>query len=251
MALRERIKWLLFPGTNLHARLRRRILPSYFGTASAGESRRVLDAGSGNGMLAHASYLRGSRVVGVSIKEGEVQRCRKLFNEFLGIAEDRLSFRLHNLYELEALGESFDEVICSEVLEHIERDEEVCRGFWNVLKPGGVLHLCCPNADHPDNIHKELDEHEAGGHVRPGYTVQMYRELLEPIGFQIVESDGIGGPVRETFNRRIIRTQERVGQVPGFLLFLLALPFLWLDPRHPRTPFSVYVKAIKPLNTCL
>src|SRR5688500_15283996 len=95
--MRERIKWALFPGMNLHARLRGQTRPSRFGSPRSGETRDVLDAGCGNGMLAYHSYRRGNRVLGISIKEGEIARNRKLFQEYLGVPEDRLSFRVHNI----------------------------------------------------------------------------------------------------------------------------------------------------------
>ena len=245
--LREQLKWQLFPGTNLHARLRWRILPGYFGDARPGETRRVLDAGCGNGMLSYRSCMKGNRVLGISIKEAEVARCRTLFNDYLGIGEERLAFRVHNIYDVEALDLQFDEIICTEVLEHIVRDEEVCRSFWKLLKPGGVLHLCSPNAEHPDNVAHERDEHEEGGHVRPGYTLDSFRALLEPIGFRIEATAGLGGPIRQFFNRRIIRLQESAGQAAGFALFFVALLFLWLDPAKPRLPYSIYVRAVKAL----
>lgn len=244
--LRERLKWLFFPGTNLHARLRWRVLPAYFGAADPGQTRRVLDAGCGNGMLSYQSWLKGNRVLGISIKEGEVARCRRFFNEFRGISEERLSFRVHNIYDIAALGPPFDEIICTEVLEHISRDEEVCRSFWNMLRPGGVLHLCSPNAEHPDNLAHARDEREEGGHVRPGYTLASFRALLEPLGFEIRDSRGLGGEVRQVLNRRIIRVQERWGTVPGFLLFLLSLPFLPFDEVDPAVPYSIYVRAVRP-----
>ena len=124
-------------------------------------------------MLSYQSYLKGNRVTGVSIKEGEVARNKVLFNDYLGIPEDRLTFAVHNLYEIQSLNRRFDEIICTEVLEHIERDQEVCRLFFEILKPGGVLHLCCPNADHTDNQSHMLDESESGGHVRAGYNFRL------------------------------------------------------------------------------
>lgn len=244
-ARKEFFKWLLFPGINLHARLRYRILPRYFGSAARGGARLVLDAGCGNGMLSYRSYLLGNRVVGVSIKDAEVAACKRLFNQYLGISEERLSFRVCNLYDAEGMGDVFDEVICSEVLEHLSRDADVCRSFWNLLKPGGVLHLCCPNAEHPDNAAKELDGQESGGHVRPGYTLESYAKLLEPIGFKSEEHLGLGGPIRQAFNRRIIRTEERFGFTPAFAMFLLALPCLPFDSVRPRVPYSLYIRASK------
>src|ERR1039458_10437639 len=90
LMLRERVKWLLFPGLNLHARLRNQVIPAYVGSALGGEMRFVLDAGGGNGMLAYQAYLKGNHVIGVSIKD-EVRRNRRLFNTYQAISEDRLS----------------------------------------------------------------------------------------------------------------------------------------------------------------
>ena len=245
MLSREHVKWLLFPGVNLHARQRYAVLPRFMGSAQRGTERRVLDAGCGNGMLSYRSYLLGNRVLGISIKEDEVARCMKLFHEHLGVPADSMTFQVLNLYSIESLGTMYDEIICSEVLEHIVRDSDVCHSFARILKPGGVLHLCCPNAEHPDNARKQLDTAERGGHVRPGYTVGSYRALLEPIGFQVTENRGMGGPIRQAFNKMITAAQERHGFAAGFFLFLLALPWLWMDPTNPVIPYSIYVRAVK------
>ena len=243
--IRQRLKWWLFPGLNLHARLRYRTLPRYFNKPQDGVTRYVLDAGCGNGMLAYQSYLLGNHVVGISIKEGEVQRNRSLFNEYLGIPEKRLRFTVHNLYDVASLGIVFDEIICSEVLEHIREDAEVCQAFWEILKPGGVLHLCCPNADHPDNRDHKLDQSECGGHVRPGYAMASYRALLEPIGFHVSETVGLGGAVRQACNKRITAAQESLGLIAGLLLFATVWPVQCLDAKTPKAPYSLYVRGIK------
>jgi len=250
-AFKLRLKWLLYPGINLHARLRHRSLPQYFGGSDDQGPRRVLDAGSGNGMLSYQSYRKGNTVIGVSFKSSEVVGSRKLFNDFLGIPEERLRFEEGNLYDLEFPNDHFDEIICAEVLEHLRRDTEVCRSFWRILKPGGVLHICAPNAEHPYNATFPLDESESGGHVRAGYTWGSYRTLLEPIGFQLVEAVGLGGPVRQFFNWRIKEVQSRFGVIAGFPLFLSALPLLVFESRRHESerPFSLYVKAAKPAAT--
>lgn len=241
-------RWLLFPGINLHARLRNRRLPAHFGSAPCGQSRRVLDAGCGNGMLGYQSYLKGNQVVGITVKDREVAGCRELFNRSLGIGSDSLTFEKRNLYELELDEASLDEIICAEVLEHLQMDELVCRKFWAALKPGGVLHLTAPNADHPYNRSFPLDIDEAGGHVRCGYTPEDYCALLEPIGFQIETIDPLGGPVRQFFNRRIKEVQARFGPAAGMPLFMLALPALAFESRRREQacPFAYYVRAVKP-----
>jgi len=243
--MREKLKWALFPGLNLHARLRNRVLPKYFGRPVNGETRVVLDAGCGNGMLAYQSYKLGNRVIGVTIKD-EVIRNRKLFNEFHSVPESRLSFRDLNLYNIEELGEPVDEIICTEVMEHIRGDVPVCTSFFKILKPGGVLHICCPNADHPYHKNYPLDLNETGGHVRPGYTYQTYRDLLEPIGFRLSEPVGIGGPIRQFCNVPITKSQEVAGLAAGLTIFAILAPWALLDGTSPRVPFSLYVRATKP-----
>jgi SAM-dependent methyltransferase len=223
------------------------VLPRFLLAASNGPGLRVLDAGCGNGMLSYQAARRGSRVIGISMKMAEVDKARRLFNAYLGIPSSRIEFRHGNLYATVFEPDSFDEVICTEVLEHIRRDSEVCRAFWRALKGGGVLHICAPNADHPYNRAFPLDPSESGGHVRPGYTVASYRALLEPIGFRLAEVHGLGGPVRQAFNRRIKEVQHRFGAAAGLPLFLLSLPFLWMDwVAGNKMPFSIYVKAVKP-----
>lgn len=244
---RELIKWQLFPGLNLHARLRFQKLPEYFGGPADSDERWVLDAGCGNGMLSYKSCLKGNRVIGVSLKAGEVTRNKKLFNGFLGIPENRLTFLVHNLYDIESLGKKFDEIICTEVLEHIEHDEEVCRKFYAILNPGGLLHLCCPNAAHQDHQEHNLDRTESGGHVRAGYTIESYRQLLEPIGFDVSEPVGLGGPVRQFCNKRITNAQY-VGRLPlGLVTFVALAPMAAFDTATPSLPYSLYVIAKKPL----
>ena len=239
------MKRLLFPGINLHARERYTRIPAKFGP-EVGSGTRVLDAGCGNGMLSYQAWRRGAAVLGISIKQREIDGCRTMFNHREGISERSLRFENVNLYALSASDCQFDAIICTEVMEHIRDDRGVCQKFFELLEPGGCLHVTSPYAEHSYNREFRLDPDERGGHVRPGYTADTYRALLEPIGFTVEEVSGLGGPVRQAFNRRIKATQERFGAAAGLPLFCLALPFLWLDSRSPRVPFSLYVKARKP-----
>ncbi len=248
--MKDTLRWLIYPGVNLHARIRYARVPRHF-APRAGSDSTFLDAGCGNGMLSWKAYKAGNRVVGVTLKDKEVRGCRRLFNEYHGVPESRLSFRNHNLYDSQPLIDEFggfDEIVCTEVLEHIRDDSGVCKAFWTLLKPGGRLHITSPNAEHPYNVAFPIDHEEKGGHVRPGYTMETYRELLEPIGFRLECTEGLGGPVRQAFNARIKSVQERFGAAAGLPLFFLSLPFLPFDPKHPRVPFSLYAMAVKPAD---
>jgi hypothetical protein len=73
-------------------------------------------------------------------------------------------------------------------------DRDVATEFYRPLRPGGVLHLCCPNRLHPRHQTEVLNTKESCGHVRVGHTEDDYRTRLEPIGFQIECVVGIGTP---------------------------------------------------------
>lgn len=247
-AAMDTLKWLIFPGINLHARERFRRVPNHL-HAAVMRDRVVLDAGFGNGMLSWQAWRRGYRVVGVTLKESEVSGATRLFNDRLGISREELCFVKHNLYDTDGLRArygQFDEIICADVIEHIVDHQRICAAFWDLLKPGGALHLTTPNAMHPYNASFPLDLNESGGHVRPGYTLDSFKQLLEPIGFQVDEFYGFGGGVRQWFNRLTKESQERYGAWAGVPFFLVALPFLPFDSKNPKEPFSYYLRARKP-----
>lgn len=244
----DRLKWAIFPGINLHARERFRLVPTHY-TATHRQQRLLLDAGFGNGMLSWQAWRRGYRVVGVSLKECEVSGATRQFNERQGIDPTELCFLQHNLYDTEGLRlrfGQFDEIVCADVIEHIRDDVGICQAFRKMLRPGGVLHLTTPNADHPYNASFPLDLHEAGGHVRAGYTRQSLEDLLLPLGFEIEEFRGFGGAIRQGFNKRIKETQERYGAWAGVPWFLLSLPFLLNPARSPKPAFSWYIRLKVP-----
>ena len=235
------LKWMFFPGLDLHTRGRYRFLPRFFLKGPL----KTLDAGCGNGTLAYAAYRLGNKVLGVTLDAGQVEKANALFS-LIGVNPERLRFKVLNLYDLHKLETNFDQIICAETLEHIRDDRKIIASFHDLLNDEGVLHLCCPNAMHPDHHLGRVDNPEDGGHVRDGYTLESYRKLLEPAGFRIEKSFGIGSPALGFLDRPIRALRNRVGDLPALPLFLLAYPFtLLFDHLNPRRPSSLYVLAVK------
>lgn len=235
------LRYLALPGTDIFTR-RRTALEKHW---LKGE-RKVLDAGFGNGWFSYRAYKSGARVTALAIGVGLVAKAKALYNGFLGIPEDRLLFREMNLYDVGQLDDLFDEVICYETLEHIKNDIAICQSFWHLLRPGGVLHLCCPNSEHPRWQREPLDLAESGGHVRHGYTEESFRELLQPIGFRIDRSEGVGGPLLVTLQERVQAPLRRRFVEPGAaVVAAIAAPFVAVDEPSPPMPFSIYVRAVR------
>jgi len=93
----------------------------------------VLDAGCGSGYIASILERRGFEVTGIDVS-------RKM----LGLARKNASksrFIRMDMRRLEFPRRSFDGVICLYSIIHIPRrfHRRVLRGFWRILKPGGVL----------------------------------------------------------------------------------------------------------------
>jgi len=231
----------IYPGLDLHTR-NRASLRRYW---RAGP-RDVLDAGSGNGYFSWLAYRSGARVVALNIDPAQVAKARDFLIDHRGADPARLQFEQGNLYNLDREQRMFDEIICFEVLEHLRRDREVLGQFYRVLRPEGVLHLCCPNRLHPRHQAEVVDVAEAGGHVRPGYTLGEYRELLEPLGFEIERSVGIGPGLLYVADEGLRAIRNRVGDLAALPLLPLALPIVWFATENPPVPFSIYVAAKKP-----
>jgi SAM-dependent methyltransferase len=235
------LRYLALPGTDIFTR-RRTGLEKYWLSGP----RKVLDAGFGNGWFSYRAYRGGATVTALAIAPDLVRKARALYNVFLKIPENRLSFHEMNLYDVGQIGNSFDEIVCYETLEHIRNDDAVCRAFWRLLRPGGFLHLCCPNAAHPRWQSEALDLAETGGHVRHGYTERSFRALLEPIGFRIDRTEGVGGPLLVALQEKVQAPARRLLGEPGAaVVAALAAPCVAFDTTSPAMPFSIYVRAAR------
>ncbi len=233
-------KWLLFPGLDLHTRCRYRFLPRFFRSGPID----TLDAGCGNGALAYAASRRGNRVLGVTLDPEQVRKARAFFS-FRGVDPARLQFEVCNLYDLPKRHRQFDQIICSETLEHIAQDRLVVEQFARLLRAGGVLHLCSPFSNHPDHRGRFDPNEEGHWHVRDGYTMETYRALLEPAGLRIIKSAGLGSPLLVKLAKLIQPVWYGKGIAAALPLFLLTWPLQLLDTLDPKVPYSLYVQAVK------
>lgn len=224
----------------MHTRCRYRLLSRYFREGAID----TLDAGCGNGALSYASYKRGNRVLGVTMEPDQVRKARDYFS-FLGCDPTQLQFEVCNLYDLDKIERKFDQIICSETLEHITRDKVVVETFHRLLREGGALHVCCPYSEHPGNKGKVCTDESVGWHVRDGYTLETYRALLEPAGFRIVKSAGFGSPLLVRISNVIQPVLSRYGAAFAFPLFVLTWPLQFLDRPNPKVPWSLYVQCVK------
>ena len=113
--------------------------------AADGHSRRpkALDAGSGFGVYSILMAEAGYDVTGVDINEEEVRQA-KLWAAARGV-QHRIDFRVGDLEKMTDGTDAFDLIVCSEVLEHLDRPDAGARNLHRLLKPGGLAIITMPN----------------------------------------------------------------------------------------------------------
>ncbi len=155
----------------------------------------VLDAGAGFGRHAFELARRGANVVALDYAADEVIATRNVFGAMLEggeIAADRYVGVLRgDATRLPFADDSFDRVITSEVLEHIQADVDAIAELVRILRPGGTFAATVPSW-FPEKINWMLsDEYHApksvGGHVRI-YSATELKAKLRTAGLEVVGS---------------------------------------------------------------
>jgi SAM-dependent methyltransferase len=117
------------------------------------EGNDVLDAGCGTGFgTAMLAERRPARLVGVDISPKALARARQLAPS----ADDLVQ---GDVRELPFEDSSFDVVVCFEVIEHIERQNDALDELRRVLRDTGCLLISSPNRDvytpgNPHHVHE-------------------------------------------------------------------------------------------------
>jgi SAM-dependent methyltransferase len=156
-----------------------------------GGTARILDAGAGEGALSDALRRRGYRVVACDVSPSRFR------------ASGVPCIRADLAARLPFADASFDGVVSSEVLEHLENPHHLAREFARILRPGGAFVLTTPNilnvysrlhflllgtCDFFDTLSgsRETAFHGTKGHINPvGYPELRY--LLTGAGLRITD----------------------------------------------------------------
>jgi len=182
-----------------------RLYPTTFGKISffIGSGKKVLDIGCGSGVLLKQIHKHGNECFGVEISE----EAARLVNQ-AGIRCE-----VAKVPPLPFEDNFFDVVIATELLEHIDEDEELVEEAKRVLKPGGWFVAAVPN--------DWLPPEKEPSHVR-AYTNTSFRKLLKKIGEDLfVESfkedfiaarwkDSSGSPLHISLPTLLGRVQKKL-----------------------------------------
>lgn len=153
---------------------------------------RFLDAGAGFGRHAFAAARMGAIVTALDYAEDELVSTRNTFAAMLTSSEiNEQSFGgvlRGDATRLPFADNTFDCVVTSEVLEHIQDDVSAISELTRVLKPGGRLGVTVPTM-WPEKINWMLSEEyhaplSPGGHVRI-YSATELKAKLRTAGLSV------------------------------------------------------------------
>ena len=177
--------YLILNEFNIGSFIRSRNVMANLETTGSGE--KIFDAGCGVGLYSLRMAQKGTYVVG-----GDISPLFK-YSKLLGDAKllKSLDFILMDLNYIPIKSETFDEIICVDVLEHIENDERVIAEFSRILKKDGELLIHVPNLKRlaklkPNERAASIQlERECFGHVRSGYTLEQLQSLLQKSNIKV------------------------------------------------------------------
>ena len=155
---------------------------------------KILDAGCGIGGI-FFKLIKDYEVYGIDISEVQLNALYKEASK--KNLEINGKVQRMDMKKMSFSDETFDAVICGEVLEHIKEDYDVVKEFNRVLKINGSCVVTVPANPKLWDFNDELS-----GHVRR-YRKKNLRKLFESNGFKIEKISFYGFPIMRFYTKYI------------------------------------------------
>jgi ubiquinone/menaquinone biosynthesis C-methylase UbiE len=171
-----------------------------------------LDAGCGTGALSRVLAENRIMVTAVDRSPAMVKTARSLTSSAL-----RNAIRYETVGSIERLsmaGSSFDGVLCSSVIEYLDRPEDCLKEFHRVLRPGGELVLSVPNRSSIFRLVQQILFRLTSLFGRPypaylryvknRYSRGQFEALLNEHGFRTLEVQTLGSGLPPFLDRSVL-----------------------------------------------
>ncbi len=173
-----------------------------------GDKLKILDMGCGNGYVANQLSLRGHKVTGIDLSKDGIELAQNTY--------PNTEFIVRSVYEdLADLGNDFDLIISSEVIEHLYYPKKFLQNAWLALKPGGVIILSTPYHGWAKNVLLSVlgqwDKHHTvdweGGHIK-FFSERTISAMLLEAKFSNIKFDN-AGRVKWLWKSMVLRAQKK------------------------------------------
>ena len=150
---------------------RRKLLADTLAALGIKSSATILDAGTGTGSnLRMLRDLGFSNFSGIDLSHEAIKYC----------AEKNLGTVQHgDVCDLPFLKESFDVVLATDIIEHVEEDAKAILEIFRVLKPGGVCIFIVPTFQSLWGYQDEISHHKRR------YRLKPFVRLIEGQAFRV------------------------------------------------------------------
>lgn len=193
----------------------------------------LLDAGCGTGIYSISLSKKFRKINAIDISEEKIRHLVK------NAPIKNIFFEKQDLCKLKFKNNSFDVIICSDVLEHIKNDEKAFSELARVLKNGGTLLITVPY-----NSKNNQETYKRYSHERAGYDFKNINNLAKELDLKIIEICGYSYSLTDkisNFSYKFINNK--------FLLAIIFYP-LWLlalitDFLKIGEPNGIFIKLEK------
>jgi ubiquinone/menaquinone biosynthesis C-methylase UbiE len=188
--------------------------------------------------------------------------CEYRSHDFVAVTPEQLRGKrgygnidyISDITTIPVASESFDVILCTEVLEHVSEPIKAVNEFRRILRPGGTLLLTAPLGS---GLHQEPY------HFYGGYTPYWFHRFLNEAGFKDILVEPNGGFFKhygqESRRFSVMLNPKYRNKTTGYLLsplWLVTLPWFYflmpllchyLDYLDKNKAFTVgyFVRAIK------
>ncbi len=237
---------------------------------------KILEVGCGNGYYLNLLNKLDFNLtlIGIDMDELALIDAKKF------IKDNKVKLILSDASKLPFQNNSFDKVVISEVIEHVDNEKQVLSEIYRVLKPKGIMALTTCNIDYPllwDPVNWTL-QHVFKTHIKDGFWagiwnqhLRLYKknsldELIKKAKFKIEASEYLTrwclpfnhylvnfvarlfyqGSLPKGISRGLNKFEKEQGSSPIRFIFWLVNTYDRLNDALPgKNGVSIFVKARK------
>lgn len=195
------------------------------------ESQKILDLGCGDGYLSYLMARAKHQVTAFDLSINRLEKFKNIATEYA------IEQQIGDVKSTGFPENTFDIIICSEVIEHIDEYEKVLQEAYRILKPEGQFIVSVPH-DEPRKIitcPHCLKQFYRNGHINR-FTRQNLPEALQEHQFQVLKIKTIRSKVLNQFQYHL---KLKYGVLLKFWDRMLSFLF-------PKYTFYLIIVAQKP-----